>query len=104
MKNQLIDIFKKAEGKLFTYLVLELSNGTTIQTCIERLRVNEISEKYIFIESKKVEWQENATISSINIERIVEKAPENFELEDAYGEYEIIYEDGSNLLIQILEE
>jgi len=101
MTNQLIDIFKKAEGKLFTYLVLELSSGITIQTCIERLRVNEISERYIFIEGKKLEWQENATISSINIGRIVEKSPENFDMEDADHEYEIIYEDGSNLLIQI---
>jgi len=99
MKNQVIDIFKEAEGKRFTYLVLNLSNRMSIQTCIERLVINETTDKVIFIEGKTLEWGENATISLMGIEEV-----EEIETDEYDKDYQILYQDGSILSIQIVYE
>lgn len=52
MEKKVIDIFEEAKGKLFTYLVLELSNGTSIQTCIEGLKIDQKTNEKIYLQGK----------------------------------------------------
>lgn len=100
MKQKLIDIFKQAEGKKFTYLVLETSSELSIQTCIENLEIDSIGERSIYLKGKKGEWHEFSNVPLIKIDTIDQKEEDGtFE-----AEYEIIYQDGTSLTVQIYDE
>jgi len=101
MKQELVNIFKQAEGKKFTFISLISSNGFEMHSCIENLKIDGVTERVIFLRDEVANWDANITIPLINLTDIEERELENFDIDDSEAEYDITYSDGTELLIQI---
>lgn len=99
MKEKLINIFKKAEGKQFTYISLISSKGIQIHSCIEKLIIDGISDGSIFFRDEVINWDANVVLPLLNIAEIIKRKKKNFDIDIAEAEYDITYFDGSELLI-----
>lgn len=56
MKNQLITIFKDAEGKRFTYLYLDTPLGFSMQPVIENLKIEDMTDSVIYLKGAKGDY------------------------------------------------
>jgi hypothetical protein len=102
MKNQLVDIFKEAEGKRFTYLYLDTPLGLSMQPVIENLEIEEISDEIIFLKGATGDVDEFVRIPLNEIDDIVKVDKDDYRLENADAEYFVRYKDGTELYIEIV--
>jgi hypothetical protein len=101
LKDQVIEIFKQAEGKRFTYFQITSSLGVHSQPVIEKLFIHNVLDTSIHLADSLFNVDQVVFLPLIRITDIVEIEPENFDIIDAEAEYEINYDDGTRVFVQI---
>lgn len=103
MKNQIMSIFKQAEGKEFTYFQITTALGLHSQPVIENLHIHSDSGDFLQLADFLCNVDQIVNIPFNHIEKIEEIPEEDFEIMDAEAEYRISYTDGSTVYVQIYD-
>lgn len=105
--NKVVEIFKEAVDKRFTYITITTSLGFYSMSVLENLVFEceaAAGDKKLFVRGETMEVNEIVNIPLTSIDEIEDIEEGQFDLIGADAEYRITYHDGTELFIQIYDQ